>query len=123
MSVLPISEELNDILVQVLEIDWTARISLIDLRAAVDGVSSFYADHVIFEGGLARCPWEAGVDFGNGTADKPLAKKRPYTEENCTPHPRGDRAVLCLLRGSYHEPRESGFDHGHISSALLAGLS
>ena len=77
MSVLPISEELNHILVQVLEIDWTARISLIDLRAAVEDVSTFYADHVIFEGGLAKCPWEAGVDFGNGTADEPLAKKRP----------------------------------------------
>ena len=77
MSVLPISEELNDILVQVLEIDWTARISLIDLRAAVEGVSTFYADHVIFEGSLARCPWEAGVDLGNGTASNPLVKKRP----------------------------------------------
>jgi serine/threonine protein kinase len=76
MSVLPISEELNDILVQTLEIDWTARISLIDLRAAVEGVSTFYADHVIFEGSLARCPWEAGVDLGNGTASNPLAKKR-----------------------------------------------
>ena len=77
MSVLPISEELNDILVQILEIDWTARISLIDLRAAVEGVSTFYADHVIFEGSLARCPWEAGVDLGNGTASNPLVKKRP----------------------------------------------
>lgn len=77
MSVLPISEELNDILVQILEIDWTARISLIDLRAAVEGVSTFYADHVIFEGSLARCPWEDGVDLGNGTASNPLVKKRP----------------------------------------------
>ena len=76
MSVLPISEELNDILVQILEIDWTARISLIDLRAAVEGVSTFYADHVIFEGSLARCPWEAGVDLGNGTASNSLVKKR-----------------------------------------------
>ena len=75
MSVLPISEELNDILVQILDIDWTARISLIDLRAAVDGVSTFYADHVIFEGSLARCPWEVGVDLGNGTASNPLVKR------------------------------------------------
>ena len=77
MSVLPISEELNDILVQILEIDWTARISLIDLRAAVEGVTTFYADHVIFEGSLARCPWEAGVDLGNGTVSNPPVKKRP----------------------------------------------
>ena len=77
MSVLPISEELNDILVQILEIDWTARIPLIDLRAAVEGVSTFYADYVIFEGSLARCPWEAGIDLGNGTVSNSLVKKRP----------------------------------------------
>ena len=77
MSVLPISEELNDILVQILEIDWTGRISLTDLRTAIEGLSTFYADHVIFEGNLARCPWEAGVDLGNGTASNPLVKKRP----------------------------------------------
>jgi hypothetical protein len=77
MSVLPISEELNDILVQILEIDWTARISLIDLRAAVEGVSTFYADHVIFEGNLARCSWEAGVDLGNGTVSNPLVERKP----------------------------------------------
>ena len=77
MSVLPISEELNDILVQILQINWTARISLIDLRAAVEGVSTFYADHVIFEGSLAKCPWEAGVDLGNETVSNPPVKKRP----------------------------------------------
>ena len=77
LSVLPISEELNDILVQILETDWTARMSLIDLREAIEGVSTFYADNVIFDGSLARCPWEDGVDLGNGTSDKPLVKKRP----------------------------------------------
>ena len=75
-SVLPISDEFNDILVQTLEADWTARMSLIDLRDAVAGVSTFYSENVIFEGSLARCPWEAGVDLGNGTADKPLVNRR-----------------------------------------------
>jgi hypothetical protein len=70
MNVLPISKELNDILVQILETNWTDRISLIDLRNAIEGVSTFYADYVIFDGSLARCPWEDGVDLGNGTADK-----------------------------------------------------
>ena len=76
-SVLPISEEFNDILVQVLEADWTARMSLIDLRDAVEGIGTFYANNVIFEGSLARCPSEAGIDLGNGTADESLVKKRP----------------------------------------------
>ncbi|KAF8800575.1 kinase-like protein [Phlegmacium glaucopus] len=75
-SVLPISEELNDILVQILETDLTARMSLIDFRDAIESISTFYSDNVIFEGSLAKCPWEAGVDLGNGTVDRPLTEKR-----------------------------------------------
>jgi len=71
-SVLPISDELNDILVQILETDWTARMSLNAFRDAVESISTFYADNVIFEGNLARCPWEAGVDL---TADEPVKKR------------------------------------------------
>ena len=75
MNALPISEELNDILVQVLETNWTARMSLTDLRNAVERITTFYADNVIFEGSLARCPWESGIDLGNGTPNKLLAKR------------------------------------------------
>ena len=93
MSVLPISEELNDILIQILKINWTARISLNDLRAAVEGVSTFYADHVIFEGSLAKCPWEAGVDLGNGTVSDPPVKKRPVPPIPGGIDPYGDFSV------------------------------
>ncbi|KDR80302.1 hypothetical protein GALMADRAFT_62806, partial [Galerina marginata CBS 339.88] len=40
-SVLPISEELNDILVQTLDIDWRGRLSLSELRAGVQNISTF----------------------------------------------------------------------------------
>ena len=87
-SVLPISDELNDILVQILETNWTARISLVDLRDAIQNVSTFYADNVVFEGSLARCPWETGADLGNGTTEKPLLKKRsvPPIPEGIEPY-------------------------------------
>ncbi|KAF8966558.1 kinase-like domain-containing protein [Flammula alnicola] len=75
-SVLPISDEFNNLLVQTLDINWKERLSLDELRESVDGISTFYSDSVIFEGSLARCPWEAGLDLGNG-ANQPPADKRP----------------------------------------------
>jgi hypothetical protein len=62
-SVLPISDKLNNTLVQILKTDWTARMSLFEFRAATQSLSTFYSNNVIFTGGLARCSWEAGVDL------------------------------------------------------------
>lgn len=69
-GVLPISDEFNRILVQVLHVDWKKRMSLDKLRDYVINVKNFYSDSVIFEGSLARCPWEAGLDLGNGPAQQ-----------------------------------------------------
>ncbi|KAH9478444.1 Negative regulator of sexual conjugation and meiosis [Psilocybe cubensis] len=77
MSVLPISEELNDILVQTLDVDWRGRLSLSELRQSIQNVTSFYSDKVIFEGSLARCPWEAGMDLGNVEPQDAGHEKRP----------------------------------------------
>ncbi|PPQ86630.1 hypothetical protein CVT25_006814 [Psilocybe cyanescens] len=77
MSVLPISEELNNILVQTLDVDWRGRLSLSELRQSIQNVTSFYSDKVIFEGSLARCPWEAGLDLGNGEPAEAGPEKRP----------------------------------------------
>lgn len=58
MSILPISEELNDVLVRALAIDWKKRISLSDFRKAVTSIHSFYSDEVVFDGNLATSIWE-----------------------------------------------------------------
>jgi hypothetical protein len=70
-SVLPISEELNDVLVQVLAIDWKKRISLSKFRAAVNSIRTFYSDQVVFEGNLAVLFSESELCVGNNDG-KPL---------------------------------------------------
>ncbi|KAI0032860.1 kinase-like domain-containing protein, partial [Vararia minispora EC-137] len=40
-SVLPISDEVNDILLQTLDVNWRSRITLAELRDAIEGVHSF----------------------------------------------------------------------------------
>lgn len=62
-TVLPISLEINSILTQMLEVDWRQRMTLSELREAIENVDSFYSEAVVFEGSMARCPWEAGMDI------------------------------------------------------------
>ena len=61
-TVLPISDEVNALLVRTLEVDWRHRITLREMRHAVKMVENFYSDDVLFEDSMARCPWEAGVN-------------------------------------------------------------
>ncbi|KIY70482.1 kinase-like protein [Cylindrobasidium torrendii FP15055 ss-10] len=62
-SVLPISDELNDVLVRMLEVDWMRRMPLHEVRAALEDVTSYYADDAVFEGSMARCAWEVEMDM------------------------------------------------------------
>ena len=73
-SVLPISEELNSLLVQTLRVSWSERPSRKKLHEGVENINTFYSDDVIFEGSLAQCPWEAGMDPGNRTMPKTVEK-------------------------------------------------
>ncbi|KAJ3528007.1 hypothetical protein NM688_g8051 [Phlebia brevispora] len=61
-TVLPISEEVNRLLVRTLEVDWRRRTTLREMRQAVANISNFYSPDVLFEDSMARCPWEAGVN-------------------------------------------------------------
>ncbi|KIL61077.1 hypothetical protein M378DRAFT_82955 [Amanita muscaria Koide BX008] len=83
-SVLPISSQVNDILIRVLAVDWRKRMSLRQLRRAIENVDSFYSDGVVFEGSLARCPWEVGLEFDFDTRDQLNGKahrRRAVSEE------------------------------------------
>ncbi|TFY58587.1 hypothetical protein EVG20_g8091 [Dentipellis fragilis] len=84
-SVLPISAEVNEILLQTLDVNWQSRITLRELRHAIKRVQSFYAEDVVFEGSMARCAWEAGIDItGESSPEEPRADlplPRPEPEE------------------------------------------
>ncbi|KAJ2915408.1 hypothetical protein MD484_g4979, partial [Candolleomyces efflorescens] len=60
-SVLPVSKPLNNLLVRVLNPDWKSRMSLHDLKHAIQDISTFYSVNVHFEGNLARYCWEVGI--------------------------------------------------------------
>ena len=80
-SVLPISAEVNEILLRTLDINWRNRISIPELRRAIKGVSTFYADDVVFEGSMARCSWEAGIDITGGSQPEDDGFDLPQREE------------------------------------------
>lgn len=76
-TVLPISAELNDILVQMLDVDWRQRMKLADIRYAIEELTSFYSDGVVFEGSMARCPWEAGMDIDSSSSEEQVEDAPP----------------------------------------------
>jgi len=67
-SVLPISAEINAILVRMLDVDWEERMTLREVRYAIEEVTNFYSDGVVFEGSMARCPWEAVMEIDNASS-------------------------------------------------------
>jgi serine/threonine-protein kinase ULK1 len=79
-SVLPISAEVNKILVRMLEVDFLDRMTLREVRYAIQRVTSFYSDGVIFEGSMARCPWESGMDIDTASSDT-----NPYANPSQSP--------------------------------------
>ena len=52
-----------------LEVDWTQRMTLSAVRVAIEGIDTFYSDGVAFEGSMARCPWEVGVEIESESED------------------------------------------------------
>ncbi|KAF7316227.1 Serine/threonine protein kinase [Mycena indigotica] len=74
-SVLPISSELNAVLVRMLEIDWRDRITIPELRVALARVKNFYSEGAVFDGSMARCPWEVGVDLEAASAEPEETKE------------------------------------------------
>lgn len=92
-TVLPISEEVNQLLVRTLEVDWRHRITLREMRAAVKEIDSFYSPDVLFEDSMARCPWEAGVNVdsesessssSSASAEEPEPQQQPHEDEGFT---------------------------------------
>ncbi|GLB44014.1 putative protein tyrosine kinase [Lyophyllum shimeji] len=80
-TVLPISSEVNDILVQMLEVDWRERMTLHEVRQAIEDVRTFYSDGVIFEGSMARCPWESGMDIDSDSSEDTKESSPPPKSE------------------------------------------
>lgn len=73
-TVLPISAEVNDILVQMLDVDWRQRMKLHEIRYAIEQLDTFYSEGAIFEGSMARCPWEAGMEIDSSESSSEEAQ-------------------------------------------------
>lgn len=83
-TVLPISPEVNEILVRMLDVDWRERSTLREVRYAIEGINNFYSDGVVFEGSMARCPWESGMDIDSASSGT--------SPDNTGPHSPGAQA-------------------------------
>ncbi|KAF9552890.1 kinase-like protein, partial [Agrocybe pediades] len=94
-TVLPISPEVNEILVRMLEVDWRERSTLREVRYAIESIDNFYSDGVIFEGSMARCPWEAGMEVDNSSSGtNPEEDNGPQSPPPQSPYPQDSEGHL-----------------------------
>lgn len=58
--------------------------TLSEVRSAIEGIDSFYSEGVAFEGSMARCSWEVGVDIESESDEsaKGEPEELPQQEEN-----------------------------------------
>ena len=73
-TVLPISDEVNALLIRVLDVDWRRRLAVTEMKESVKRIDDFYSDDVVFEGSMARCTWELGMDVGSDARESQQAK-------------------------------------------------
>ena len=66
------SHEINVILVRMLKVDWRKGMTLRDVRYAIQ----VYFDGVVFEGSMAHCAWEVGMEIGNASSSESTPTKK-----------------------------------------------
>lgn len=81
-TVLPISAEANAVLVRMLEVDWRHRMTLSEVRVAIEDIDTFYSDGVAFEGSMARCPWEVGVEIESESEESTKGEPEELPEQH-----------------------------------------
>jgi len=119
-TVLPISAEINDILVRMLDVDWRERMNLHDVKCAIEQVTSFYSDGVVFEGSMARCPWESGMDIDSASSHTTPEDVGPQSPPPQSPIPTNDN-VKGLL--SSHWSKDSTSDIVFATHSWARGSS
>ena len=83
-TVLPISDEVNALLVRVLDVDWRRRLTVTEMKEYVKRIDNFYSDDVVFEGSMARCTWELGMDVGSDAGDSQQAEVVEASKTNAS---------------------------------------
>ena len=69
--------------------------TLHDVRYAIKRVDNFYSDGVVFEGSMARSPWEAGMEINHSSSsstpneDVGPVSPHPIYQLRCPPRNRG----------------------------------
>ncbi|KAF9239867.1 kinase-like domain-containing protein [Melanogaster broomeanus] len=103
-TVLPISDKVNNILCRMLEVDWRRRITLSEVRTAIQEVDHFYAEGVIFEGSMARCAWEIDVDLESDSDSSTHGEPAEHPEELHSRWSKDSDSMMDYARHSIRDP-------------------
>lgn len=95
-----------------LEVDWRRRITLSEVRAAIQQVDHFYAEGVIFEGSMARCAWEIDVDIESDSDSSTPGELADQPEEL---HSRWSKDTDSEMECTRHSIRDPMWDEEYSS--------
>lgn len=73
--------------------------TLPELRRAIDDVSTFYSEGVIFEASMARCPWEAGMEIDGAGSDHEQDVSETSPDEDLKSRWSGDSGSDIIFAG------------------------
>ena len=112
-TVLPISQEVNALLVRTLEVDWRHRITLLEMKEALLKMDNFYSKDVLFEDSMARCPWEAGVNVDD---DEDSGSTAPEVVQEVIPEPQPEVEIETR---EFHDAAENARWVGDSDSEMV----
>ena len=99
-----------------LDVDWRKRMTLRDVRYAIERVNNFYSDGVVFEGSMARCPWEAGMEIDNAssasTPDEDVGLDSPPTPSTSSGIPKEIVDAHAAFHSRWSKDSTSGIAFG-----------
>ncbi|KAG8216774.1 serine/threonine protein kinase, negative regulator of sexual conjugation and meiosis [Butyriboletus roseoflavus] len=122
-TVLPISAEVNNILCRMLEVDWRRRITLSEVRIAIQQVDHFYAEGVIFEGSMARCAWEIDVDIESDSDSSAPGEPADQPEELHSRWSKDSDSEMEYTRHSIRDPmRDEEYSSCHATWAIESSI-
>ena len=73
-TILPISDEVNAVLVHILDVHWRRRPTVTKIKECIKQIDDFYSNDVVFEGSIARCTRELSMDVGSDTGEPQQAE-------------------------------------------------
>jgi serine/threonine protein kinase len=119
-NVLPISPEVNEVLIAMLSMEWRARPSISEIRSGVRRIQTFYSGDVVFDGNVAKCWWESDRYKRGGVVTR---RRVDDLEDPCISHRPSEQSSGNNLRTRIFKEKFPIFEEDSDDSQTSGGVA